>query len=54
MAKTAVSISIKGPATKKMGCACVHEVQDTMYGKNIRLHNKGNKGYKCVVCQKVK
>lgn len=46
------------PATVIMRCTCDHEVQDKMYGKGMRVHNRidGGKaakepiGYCCTVC----
>ena len=45
-------------------CSCKHEFQDEMYGKNMRVHNYGEKSYKsgggshpgwcCTVCGTVK
>lgn len=37
------------PAEVKV-CTCKHEAQDKIYGKQQRLHNPGQKGYKCTVC----
>ena len=37
-------------ATAVLTCTCEHEYQDERYGKNKRLHNKTDKGYRCTVC----
>ena len=42
-----------------MPCDCIHTVQDRMYGKGMRVHNKMRKagkliGYRCTVCGKEK
>ena len=31
-------------------CKCVHEYQDKVYGKGVRLFNVGIKDAKCTVC----
>jgi hypothetical protein len=35
-------------------CSCENKQQDTMYGKDMRVHNKTTKinTYRCVVCGK--
>lgn len=35
-------------------CNCVHEFQDRIYGKGMRLANEmgDNNGYRCTVCGK--
>ena len=38
--------------TKILKCDCKHDVQDKIYGKGNRLHNKGLKQYTCTVCEK--
>lgn len=35
-------------------CNCKHESQDSMHGKNQRVHNKCGKGHRCTVCGNVK
>lgn len=40
-------------------CDCVHETQDRMYGKSMRLHNKcATKSvsvvWRCTICRKEK
>jgi len=35
-------------------CECKHETQDRINGKQMRVFNKGIKGFKCTVCGKVK
>ena len=35
-------------------CSCVHEGQDKINGKGMRVFNKGIKGHKCTVCGSVK
>lgn len=39
---------------KVFACDCDHKYQDSVYGRGNRLHNIGNKGYKCTVCGKVR
>lgn len=29
---------------------CEHKFQDSLYGKNRRVHNKSAKGWRCTVC----
>ena len=36
--------------TVEKKCTCVHEYQDKVYGKGIRLFNVGTKDAKCTVC----
>jgi hypothetical protein len=36
--------------TAVLTCNCVHLYQDEKYGKNKRLHNETEKGYRCTVC----
>lgn len=31
-------------------CVCESKFQDNEYGKQMRLHNVGEKGNKCTVC----
>ena len=38
-------------AVKK--CTCDHVYQDKRFGKGMRLHNKGLKGWTCTVCRHV-
>lgn len=33
-----------------MDCICVHEYQDSKYGKGKRVMNPKKKGYQCTVC----
>ncbi len=32
-------------------CTCKHGFQDECYGKGMRVHNKGLKGWVCTVCR---
>jgi predicted adenine nucleotide alpha hydrolase (AANH) superfamily ATPase len=40
--------------TAILTCTCEHKYQDERYGKNKRLHNETEKGYRCTVCGNVK
>ena len=44
----------KAAGTKVMFCSCTHKFQDSQYGKNLRVHNLGPKGYRCTVCGRTK
>jgi transposase-like protein len=33
-------------------CSCLHKGQDNMFGKNKRVHNKTEHGWRCTVCGK--
>jgi hypothetical protein len=35
-------------------CNCKHESQDSLHGKNQRVHNKCGKGHRCTVCGNIK
>lgn len=35
-------------------CGCQHKAQDKKYGKQMRVHNKTMKGYRCTVCGREK
>lgn len=45
-------------STKILSCNCNlgngAEYQDKVYGKQKRLHNPSNKGYRCTVCGSLK
>lgn len=34
----------------KFVCTCVHQDQDRMNGKNVRVFNMGKTSYRCTVC----
>lgn len=40
--------------TAILTCTCEHKYQDEKYGKNKRLHNETDKGYRCTVCGNAK
>ena len=42
-----------GEATTVKKCTCIHAYQDKRYGKFLRVHNKGTKGWVCTVCRNV-
>lgn len=31
-------------------CICQHPAQDTLHGKQRRVHNRTKNGYRCTVC----
>ena len=33
-------------------CSCKNEFQDKTYGKDLRVKNKTQKGYRCTACGK--
>jgi len=35
-------------------CGCQHKIQDKKHGKQMRVHNKTMKGYRCTVCGREK
>ena len=39
-----------------MHCGCVHDGQDKIHGKGMRVHNRcdGNKAARCTVCKTVR
>lgn len=39
------------PGVKIIRCSCAHKFQDQRYGKQMRLHNKNEKGFSCTVCK---
>jgi hypothetical protein len=61
MAKAVAKPSGSGDSskvTKIITCDCIHEIQDSIYGKGNRVHNKGGAKntvkWKCTVCNKEK
>lgn len=45
--------------TKILKCDCIHEYQDKLYGKGMRVHTSGNPQstrpkFTCTVCTKIK
>ena len=49
-----VKVDEKVTHAKVMKCNCESEMQDKLYGKGNRVHNKTNSGYRCTVCSNEK